>query len=68
MLPSTFSARKDVLLNRANGISMNPASAVSLNSIRVTNIWMARMKKAIRTINHATISTNIWMKFSKNEM
>src|SRR3546814_639023 len=35
-LPSTFSARKAVLLNRAKGNSTKPASVTSLNSIRVT--------------------------------
>ncbi|MNE97222.1 hypothetical protein D3C80_1955360 [compost metagenome] len=68
MLPSTFSARKDVLLNNAKGIRTKPASVVSLNSISVTKIWMARMKKATRTMTQATISTKICTKFSKKEM
>ncbi|MNL50081.1 hypothetical protein D3C87_1730650 [compost metagenome] len=56
------------MLNRANGISTKPASVVSLNSISVTKIWIARIKKAISTTTHATSSTKIWMKFSKKEM
>ena len=68
MLPRTFSARNAVLLNSANGISTKPASVVNLNSISVTNIWTARMKKAMSTIAQAIISTMICTKFSKNEM
>jgi len=34
MLPSTFSARKAVLLKSAKGMRMKPASVVSLNSIK----------------------------------
>ena len=67
MLPSTFSARKAVLLNSANGISTKPASVVSLNSISVTKIWTARMKKAMSTIAQAIMSTMICTKFSKKE-
>ena len=48
-LPSTRSAMKAVLPNRPNGISTKPASVVSLNSIRVTKSWIARMKKASST-------------------
>ena len=65
MLPSTFSARKAVLLKKAKGISTKPASVVSLNSISVTKIWIARMKKATSTITQAVISTKICTKFSK---
>ncbi len=34
-LPSTFSARNEVLFQSANGIKTKPASVVSLNSINV---------------------------------
>jgi hypothetical protein len=44
---------------------MNPASVVSLNSIRVTKSWTARMKKAISTRSHDNISTAIWTKLAK---
>jgi hypothetical protein len=43
----------------------NPASVVSLNSIRVTKSWTARMKKAIRIRSHDSISTAIWTKLAK---
>ena len=68
MLPSTFSARKAVLLKSAKGMRMKPASVVSLNSMSVTKICTARMKKATRTISQAIISTMICTKFSKKEM
>src|SRR3546814_8836560 len=64
-LPSTFSARKAVLLNRAKGNSTKPASVTSLNSIRVTKSCTDRMKKAMRMITQATSSTAIWMKLAK---
>ena len=51
--------------NRPKGMSTKPASVVSLNSIRVTKSWIARMKKASSTITQANSSTMIWMKFSK---
>ena len=65
ILPSTFSARKAVLLKRANGMRMKPASVVSLNSMSVTKSCTARMKKAISTRIHETISTAICTKFAK---
>ena len=67
-LPSTRSAANAVLPNRPKGISTNPASVVSLNSIRVTKSWIARMKKASSTTTQANSSTTIWMKFSKKLM
>ena len=67
-LPSTRSARNAVLPNRPKGMSTKPASVVSLNSIRVTKSWIARMKKASSTITQANSSTMIWTKFSKKEM
>jgi len=39
----------------------------SLNSIRVTKSWIAKMKKDISTTIHANIRIAIWMKFSKKE-
>ena len=65
MLPSTFSARKAVLLKSAKGMRMKPASVVSLNSISVTKSCTARMKKAISTSSHDTIRIAIWTKFAK---
>ena len=56
------------LPNKPKGMSTTPASVVSLNSIRVTKSWIARMKKADSTITQANSSTMIWMKFSKKEM
>ena len=64
-LPSTRSARNAVLPKRPKGMSTNPASVVSLNSIRVMKSCTERMKKASSTIVQANISTMIWMKFSK---
>ena len=64
-LPSTRSAMKAVLPNSPNGMSTNPHSVVSLNSIRVTNSWIERMKKATITVPHATSRITIWRKFSK---
>ena len=64
-MPSTRSARKAVLPNRPKGTSTKPASVVSLNSIRVTKSWIARMKKASTTIAQAISRQAIWMKFSK---
>ena len=65
ILPSTFSARKAVLLKSAKGMRMKPASVVSLNSIKVTKSCTARIKKAISTRTHETISTAICTKFAK---
>ena len=64
-LPSTRSARKAVLPKRPKGMSTKPAKVVSLNSIRVTNSWMERMKKAMMTIAQATSRMMICRKFSK---
>jgi hypothetical protein len=66
-LPSTRSAMKADLPNRPNGISTKPASVVSLNSIRVTKSWIARMKKASSTSAQAKNMQAIWMKFSKKD-
>ena len=66
-LPSTRSAAKAVLPNRPKGMRTKPARVVSLNSIRVTKSWIARMKKASSTNTQAKSRTMIWMKFSKNE-
>ena len=65
--PSTRSAMKAVLPNRPNGMSTNPASVASLNSISVMKSWIASMKKARMTSAQANSSTAIWMKFSKND-
>ena len=62
-LPSTRSARKAVLPNSPKGTSTKPASVVSLNSISVTKSWIARMKKASRTIAQANSRIAIWTKF-----
>ena len=62
-LPRTFSAKKDVLFQRAKGTSTNPASVVSLNSKIVMKSWMARIKKARSTIAQANIKTAMVMKF-----
>ncbi|MCY1524603.1 hypothetical protein D9M68_595440 [compost metagenome] len=48
-LPSTFSARNAVLFHSAKGTSTNPASVVSLNSIRVMNSCTASTKKQTMT-------------------
>src|SRR3546814_4259171 len=56
-LPSTFSARNAVLFQNANGTSTNPASAVSLNSIRVTNSCTASTKKLSTHTTQARNST-----------
>ncbi len=61
------SAMKALLPNRPKGISTKPASVVSLNSIRVTKSWIARMKKASSTSAQARSMQAIWMKFSKND-
>ena len=63
-----FGGMNAVLPNRPNGISTKPASVVSLNSIRVTKSWIARMKKASSTTIQANSSTTIWTKFSKKLM
>ena len=52
-LPSTFSARKAVRPKRPNGTRTNPAKAVSLNSIRLTQSWIAMTKKLMTTISQA---------------
>ncbi|KAJ0336902.1 hypothetical protein COL154_014332, partial [Colletotrichum chrysophilum] len=65
MLPSTFSARNDVLLKSAKGMSTKPASVVNLNSIKVTKSWTARVKNEITTSSQETISTAICTKFAK---
>ena len=67
-LPSTRSAMNAVLPNSPNGISTNPHSTVSLNSISVTNNCTASTKKASRTITQANSRTTIWIKFSKKLM
>lgn len=64
-LPRTRSAMNADLANRPKGISTKPASVVSLNSIRVTKSWTARMKKASSTRAQANSKQSIWMKFSK---
>src|SRR3546814_12579649 len=64
-LPSTRSARKLVRFHSENGTRMKPASEVSLNSIIVTNICTARMKKVMITIAQANSSTAIVRKLSK---
>ncbi len=48
-------------------MSTNPASVVSLNSIKVTKSWTARMKKASSTSAQARNMQAIWMKFSKKD-
>ena len=53
-LPSTFSARKAVRPNSPKGTRTNPASVVSLNSIRLTKSWIAITKKLRTTISQAT--------------
>ena len=58
-LPSTRSARKLVRFQSAKGTRTKPASVVSLNSMMVTNICTARMKKAMITITQATSRTTI---------
>ena len=50
-LPSTFSARKLVLFQSANGTSTKPASVVSLNSINVMKSCTASTKKQRITTN-----------------
>ncbi|CEG06682.1 hypothetical protein BN961_00052 [Afipia felis] len=62
--PRTLSAMKAVLPNRPNGISTNPASVDSLNSISVTKSWIARMKKARMTSAQANSRQAIWIRFS----
>ena len=64
-LPSTFSARKAVRPKRPKGTRTNPASVVSLNSIRLTKSWIAMMKKLMTTISQAISRMAIWMKLSK---
>ncbi len=56
---------KAVLPNRPKGISTKPASVVSLNSIKVTKSWTARMKKESSTSAQANSRQAIWVKFSK---
>src|SRR3546814_3238989 len=56
-LPSTRSARKLVRFQSENGTRMKPAKEVSLNSMIVTNICTARMKKVMITIAQANSST-----------
>ncbi len=56
-LPKTFSARKAVLFQRANGTSTKPASVVSLNSISVTKSCTASTKKLMMTTIQARNST-----------
>ena len=53
-LPSTRSARNVVRLQSANGTSTKPASAISLNSTRVTNICTASTKNAATTPSQAS--------------
>jgi hypothetical protein len=64
-LPSTRSARKLVRFQSANGTRMKPASEVSLNSMIVTNICTARMKKVMITIAQANSRTAMVRKLSK---
>ncbi|MNV55289.1 hypothetical protein D3C71_1475190 [compost metagenome] len=56
-LPSTFSARNDVLFHSANGTSTKPASVVSLNSSSVTNSCTASTKKLTISTSQARNST-----------
>src|SRR3546814_16389073 len=49
-LPSTRSARKLVRFQSENGTRMTPAKEVSLNSMIVTNICTAGLKKEMITI------------------
>ena len=53
-LPSTRSARNVVRFQSANGTSTKPASAISLNSTRVTNICTASTKNAATTPSQAS--------------
>src|SRR3546814_13411083 len=64
-LPSTRSARKLVRFQSENGTRMKPAKEVSLNSMIVTNICTARMKKVMITIAQANSSTESVRKLSK---
>ena len=57
--PSTRSARNAVLFHSAKGTSTKPASVVSLNSIRVTKSWTARMKKLTISTSQARNNTAI---------
>lgn len=64
-LPKTFSAMNAVLPKSPKGMRTNPASVVNLNSIKVTNSWILKMKKASSTSAQANSRHAIWMKFSK---
>ena len=63
-LPSTFSARKLVLFQSANGTSTKPASVVSLNSINVMKSCTASTKKQRITTNQARNSTTMGSRFT----
>ena len=67
-LPSTRSAMKAVLPKRPKGMRTKPASVDSLNSIRVTKSWIARMKKARITSAQANSRHTIWIRFSNTEI
>src|SRR5690625_7738443 len=56
-LPSTFSARNDVLFHSANGTSTKPAGGVSLNSISVTKSGIDNTKEHRITTSQARNST-----------
>ena len=62
-LPSTFSARNEVLFHSANGTSTKPASVVNLNSISVIKSWIASTKKHSTTTSHARNSTKMASRF-----
>ncbi len=62
-LPSTFSARNEVLFHSANGTSTKPASVVNLNSISVMKSWIASTKKHSTTTSHARNSTKMASRF-----
>ncbi|EXF42698.1 hypothetical protein BAY1663_04882 [Pseudomonas sp. BAY1663] len=63
-LPSTFSARNEVLFQSANGTSTKPASVVSLNSMRVMKSWIASTKKQRMTTSHARNITTMGSMFT----
>src|SRR3546814_18324725 len=66
-LPSTRPAMNADLPNRPNGISKKPASVVSLNSMRVTKSWRARLKQASRTSGQARKMEAIRRKHSQKD-
>ena len=64
-LPSTRSAKNAVRPKSPKGTRTNPASVVSLNSIRLTKSWIAMMKKLMTTISQATNRMTICTRFAK---